>query len=128
MASCPDGLHTIDGEIMPCSLGNLADFSHRIDDGNLVVGHTWGDKIVSRKSLTHVFRVVDAGHRAEPEIGDFVAVTFRGAYRLSSTALCSMGLGDEVIALSRYISAPQQRRHLINNCRIRPHRWYINKE
>src|SRR5580765_8595617 len=38
------GLHTIDGKDDAVFLGDLADFRHRIDDANLVVGIHDGDK------------------------------------------------------------------------------------
>src|SRR6266853_209685 len=69
-----NGLHTIDGEDDAVFLGNLADFRHRIDDANLIVGIHDGDKNCFRRNrFTHIFRV-DAAIALHREIGDFVAV------------------------------------------------------
>src|SRR5712671_5841351 len=51
-------LHTIDREDDAVFLGNLADFRHRIDDANLIVGVHDGDQNRFRRNrFTHVFRV-----------------------------------------------------------------------
>src|SRR6267154_4339580 len=53
-----NSLHTIDSENNAVFLGNLADFRHRIDDANLIVGIHDGDKNCFRRNgFTHIFRV-----------------------------------------------------------------------
>src|SRR6202035_1738604 len=53
-----NSLHTIDGKDNAVLLGNLADFRHRIDDANLIVGIHDGDQYrLRRNRFAHVFRI-----------------------------------------------------------------------
>src|SRR5258705_8362956 len=93
-----NSLHTIDGENNAVFLGDLADFRHRIDDANLIVGihdgnqnRFWGNR------FTHVFRV-DAAIALHRQIGDFVAVLFQALTGVEHSFMLD-GLGNDVIAL-----------------------------
>src|SRR6266403_3078990 len=93
-----DSLHTIDGENNAVFLGDLADFRHRIDDANLIVGIHDGDKNCFRRNgFTHVFRI-DAAIALNRQIGDFVAVLFEALTGVEHSFMLD-GLGDYVIAL-----------------------------
>src|SRR6267378_2940541 len=91
-------LHTIDREDNAVFLGDLADFRHRIDDANLVVGIHDGDQNRFRRNrFTHVFRV-DAAIALNRQIGDFVAVLFQALTGVEHSFMLN-SLGDDVIAL-----------------------------
>src|SRR6266849_7832482 len=93
-----DSLHAIDGKNNAVFLGDLADFRHRIDDANLIVGIHDGNKNGFRRNrFTHVFRV-DAAIALHRKIGDFIAVLFEALAGIEHSFVLN-GLRNDVIAL-----------------------------